>query len=173
MDRIALKQTGEYTLALTLTDADGEPVAPTHLLIKRGSDVVLDEDVSSASVPVEALSVGVHYALLTGGGFSTETHFEVVDYSLLLDDIRRDLRLSTTAFDDEVNALIVAAMKDLEVSGVSTEVLAEPLPAPLVRLAITVYCKAHFGLDNPDTERYLESFRSIETALALSEEFRA
>lgn len=59
----------------------------------------------------------------------------------LLAQVKLALRISTTAFDDEITDLIASAQLDLGVAGV---VVPETLDA-LVRTAIITYCRMHFG----------------------------
>lgn len=51
------------------------------------------------------------------------------------------LRVTTTAFDDEINSLIDAALLDLGVAGVSND----DTTNALVLRAVCTYCKLHFG----------------------------
>lgn len=55
--------------------------------------------------------------------------------------VKMALRIKTTAFDEEIDSLISAALLDLNVAGVEPEELDE-----LVRRAICTYCKMNFGL---------------------------
>lgn len=59
----------------------------------------------------------------------------------MLDKVKLALRISTSAFDDEINVLIKAAEADLGIAGVTTIEESDPL---IVR-AVTTYCKANFG----------------------------
>lgn len=59
----------------------------------------------------------------------------------MLDKVKLALRISTSAFDDEIAGLIKAAEADLEIAGVTTIEEEDPL---IVR-AVTTYCKANFG----------------------------
>lgn len=59
----------------------------------------------------------------------------------ILDDVKIALRVSTDAFDSELNMLIDAGRKDLEIAGV---VLPDGLD-PITTRAIITYCKVHFG----------------------------
>lgn len=89
-----------------------------------------------------------------------------------LDDVKVALRVTVTDFDAELSDLIDAAKTDLALSGVAPAALAGE-PDPLIKRAIILYCKSEFGLDNPDAERYMASYRSLETHLALSTEYGA
>lgn len=89
----------------------------------------------------------------------------------LLDDVKRELRISSTAFDTEVLDLIESAKMDLMQSGIVETKIVET--DPLIKRAIVFYCKAYFGYDNPDAERFYESYRMLETHLALSGDYNA
>lgn len=90
----------------------------------------------------------------------------------LLDDVKLALRITNGAYDAEIETLIDAAKDDLRLSGVASAVLDADDPDPLIKRAIILYCKAEFGLDNPEAERYMISFRALETHLALSSEYQ-
>lgn len=88
----------------------------------------------------------------------------------LLNKIKKSLRVSANAFDEEVQDLIDAARHDLMLSGVS-KVKADSDTDPLICRAITVYVKANFGFDNPDADRLQQSYNMIKTHLTLSQEY--
>lgn len=90
----------------------------------------------------------------------------------LLDDVKLALRISSSAFDGEVVDLIEAARQDLILSGVSQN-KAQDENDPLMKRAITVYCKAHFGFDNPEAERFAKSYDMLKAHLTLSQEYTA
>lgn len=88
----------------------------------------------------------------------------------LLDKIKKTLRITSSAFDEEVGDLIAACQHDLMLSGVSEEKAADESD-PLILRAITVYAKANFGFDNPDAEKLQESYNMIKCHLTLSQEY--
>ncbi|WP_085521414.1 head-tail connector protein [Tuberibacillus sp. Marseille-P3662] len=92
----------------------------------------------------------------------------------MLNDIKQALRISSsmTAFDDEVQDLIEAARIDLIQSGVSSEKANDDTDA-LIKRAITVYCKANFGYDNPDAERFEQSYKMLKQHLSLAGDYNA
>lgn len=59
----------------------------------------------------------------------------------MLEKVKLALRITTMAFDSELNDLIDAAMADLGVAGVITERLNDPL----IMRAVITFCKANFG----------------------------
>lgn len=72
---------------------------------------------------------------------------------------------TTTAFDEEIETLIEACLLDLKLSGV------EKIDDDLVKRAVGIYVKAHFGSENPDREGLIECYKSLKTHLALSEKY--
>lgn len=72
---------------------------------------------------------------------------------------------TTTAFDEEIETLIEACLLDLKLSGV------EKIDDDLVKRAVGIYVKAHFGSENPDREGLIECYNSLKTHLALSEKY--
>lgn len=72
---------------------------------------------------------------------------------------------TTTAFDEEIETLIEACLLDLKLSGV------EKTDDELVKRAVGIYVKAHFGSENPDREGLIECYNSLKTHLALSEKY--
>lgn len=63
------------------------------------------------------------------------------------------LRITTDAFDDELNALLDAALLDLGVAGVEPPSEVDPL----VKLACITYVKMHFGQPD-DYDRLKKSY---------------
>ena len=85
---------------------------------------------------------------------------ELLKYCKLL------LRQATTdAFDEEIKSLIDACLSDLKISGVG-EVEDE-----LIKRAVGIYVKAHFGSENPDRDGLIECYKSLKIHLALSQKY--
>lgn len=85
----------------------------------------------------------------------------------LIDDMKLVLRVSNSAYDDEVSMLIAAAKSDMARVGIDPELI-DPEQgdmAPLVKQAIACYCKAHFGFDNDEGARFDRSYRQTVTDL--------
>lgn len=80
--------------------------------------------------------------------------------------IRKALRLTSDAFDDEIASLILAAKLDLGISGVKNVNDADPL----IQTAITTYCKAYFGLAT-DRGQYIDIYNNIKHHLALTTDY--
>lgn len=75
--------------------------------------------------------------------------------------VRLVLRKTGTAFDEEIESLIEAAKKDLEVAGVTNIQDTDPL----MRQAIATYCKAHFG-EAEEYDRLKRSYDEQKAQLA-------
>jgi len=88
----------------------------------------------------------------------------------MIDDVRDALRVSGTDLDTEISDLIDAAKADLALSGVQKSKIIDE--DPLIKRAITVYCKAHFGYEDPNlSDRFAESYESLKHHLTLSNEY--
>ena len=81
----------------------------------------------------------------------------------MIDDVRLALRITTTAFDNELTVLIGAAKLDLGIAGVT-------LPAELddiCKTAIITYCKIHFGQPD-DYDRLKASYDEQKAQLSMA-----
>lgn len=81
----------------------------------------------------------------------------------MIDKIKIALRIKNSAFDLELLDLIEAAKMDLSISGV-IKVTEDDV---LIQRAIITYCKANFGLDNDDSEKYQKSYDMLKAHLSL------
>lgn len=70
----------------------------------------------------------------------------------------------------EISGLIKAACADMIEHGILTEKVYNTDDA-LIRRAIGLYVKAGYGLDNPDSEKYYNSFEMLEQHLMLSNDY--
>lgn len=84
----------------------------------------------------------------------------------MLEDVKRELRITNTAYDLEVLDLIEAAKLDLRIPQINELKILES--DPLIKRAIILYCKANFGLDNKDSEKYQKSYDNLVEKLSLS-----
>lgn len=84
----------------------------------------------------------------------------------MLEDVKRELRISNTAYDREVIDLIEAAKADLKIPQIDAAKIVET--DPLIKRAIILYCKANFGLDNKDSEKYQSAYENLSERLSLS-----
>ena len=79
----------------------------------------------------------------------------------MIESVKQALRITTTAFDSEINDLIEAAKLDLGIAGV---VLPNSIDA-LVQKAIITYCKMSFGLPE-DYDRLKRSYDEQKAQLS-------
>lgn len=84
----------------------------------------------------------------------------------LIDDVKLALRVSGTASNTEITDLIAAADADLTLSGIIVD-----QTDTLIKRAITLYCKAQYGYDNPEADRFMQSYDMLKAHLATSEEY--
>lgn len=86
----------------------------------------------------------------------------------LLDDVKMALRVTTKAYDDELNDLIESAKLDLGIAGVE---IPDPMPA-VVSTAVKTYCKLNFGTPNPSNYEYLKkSYDEQKAQMGMSSEY--
>ena len=85
----------------------------------------------------------------------------------MLEKVRLALRLKNTAYDEEIIDIIEAAKLDLKGAGVKKLIDEDPL----IRRAIIIYSKANFGLNNPDAEKYQQSFTTLKEHMAVSSDY--
>jgi uncharacterized phage protein (predicted DNA packaging) len=91
---------------------------------------------------------------------------------MMLEDVKTALRISGNDIDGEILDLIEAAKADLILSGVHKDKIVDT--DPLINRAIIVYCKAHFGYDDPKiAERFEQSYINLKQHLTLSAEYTA
>lgn len=85
----------------------------------------------------------------------------------MTDEVKKALRISTTAFDDEIELLIESAKQDLGLADVSSDVMS----SSIVKLAIITYCKMNFG--EPDQyDRLKKSYDEQKMQLQTARDYR-
>lgn len=87
----------------------------------------------------------------------------------MLEEVKVALRISNTVYNDEIQGLIDAGKRDLEIAGVALPVETDPL----IKRAIILYCKAHFGYDNKDADRFFNAYVMLKQSLVLSGDYNA
>lgn len=87
----------------------------------------------------------------------------------MLEKVKNSLRVSGNTFDIEIADLIEAAKLDLKISGV---VKISDTDA-LIQRAIIVYCKANFGYDNTEADRFQNSYDMLKQHLSLAGDYNA
>lgn len=81
----------------------------------------------------------------------------------ILAKVKVALRIVTTDFDDELTDLINAAVRDMNLAGVSETALTDPL---IIRAVIT-YCKMNFG--EPDQyDRLKQSYDEQKAQMGMA-----
>lgn len=93
--------------------------------------------------------------------------------SKLLDACRAALRIPAFCndFDEEIVDVIDAARAELVAGGVLPEKANDDSDGR-IRLAIKVYVKANFGMDNPDADRFTKSFECMLTSMSGDSAYR-
>lgn len=76
----------------------------------------------------------------------------------MLDDVKVALRVGCDDFDGEIQSLIDYARADMKRVGVNSYA-ADSDDDPLVKMAVTCWCKARFGFDNDDAATFEQSYR--------------
>ncbi|UPO88333.1 head-tail connector protein [Niallia sp. Man26] len=92
----------------------------------------------------------------------------------MLEEVKQALRVSHNALDSDIEDIIAAARLDLKLSGISAlKADAETEVDALIKRAIIVYSKANFMADVLIAEKYQQSYNSLKSHLALSNEYKA
>ena len=86
---------------------------------------------------------------------------------MLFEKIKKGLRISHSALDDEISLNIDTAKLDLQLAG---EKLEEN--DALIIKAITLYCRWQFDYDN-QADRYELAYTALKIALSLSGDYNA
>lgn len=85
----------------------------------------------------------------------------------MLEKVKQAMRVKSIELDDEIADLISAAKADLSLSGVKKIADNDAL---IIR-AVILYCKSHFGLNNPDSDKYQRAYDSLKSHLCLSADY--
>lgn len=96
----------------------------------------------------------------------------------MLEEVKKSLRITDSDFDDEVSLLIEAAKEDLKSSGVAssyfikkdenTQEEIEEIDNKLLKLAVILYCKAFFGFDNSESDKYSNAYEHIKKKVSIT-----
>lgn len=85
----------------------------------------------------------------------------------MLEKVKLALRITTNAFDSELNDLIDAAKIDLGIAGVDVPVTTDQAADVIVNKAIITYCKLNFG--EPDEyDRLKASYDEQKAQLSMA-----
>lgn len=85
----------------------------------------------------------------------------------MLDKIKESLRIKHNSLDRDLTDCINAAIIDLKTSGI---IASSDTEDALIIQSIKLYCKWHYDYMN-QADRYLESYESLKTAMALSGDY--
>lgn len=77
--------------------------------------------------------------------------------------VKLALRVSTNAFDSEINGLIDAALLDMGIAGVTNDSTADAL----ILRAVVTYCRLHFGQPD-DYDRLKASYDEQKAQLSMA-----
>lgn len=83
----------------------------------------------------------------------------------MLEQIKMALRITTDAYDAELNNLIAAAAIDLGIAGVNEE--RESVNNPIIIRAVSTYCKMNFGTVD-DYDRLKASYDEQKAQLSMA-----
>jgi hypothetical protein len=90
----------------------------------------------------------------------------------LLTEVRGILRITVddTVINTEITNLIKACQKDLIKNGITSN-KANDTKDSLIKMAIFCYCKAEFGLDNKNYDKFRSSYETLRNELALTDAY--
>ena len=91
--------------------------------------------------------------------------------NMMIDVVKKAVRISHNALDDELEDLIEASRYDLNLSGVSHH-KANDDTDPLIKRAIITYVKANFISDAKEAERFLASYNMLKNHLTLAGDYK-
>ena len=118
---------------------------------------------------VSALASGIQYQVSWQITYGTTAQYATATFSMgtaiQLNDIKTYLRIdsSDTSFDVEIQDLINAAQTDLIEVGINPDVFNKG--DPLIKKAVTTYCKANFGYDTDNAPAFANSYEKLKIFL--------
>ena len=118
---------------------------------------------------VSALTAGVEYQVSWQVSYNASVQYATASFSLgtpvQLNDVKAYLRIdgTDTSFDVEVQDLIDAAQTDLMEVGINPDVFDSG--DPLIKKAVTTYCKANFGYDSDNAPAFMASYEKLKIFL--------
>ena len=87
----------------------------------------------------------------------------------MLNKVKTALRINNNAYDEEILGLINACKKELELCGIVLSNLSAD--DEMITQAIILYCKANFGFDNNEAQRFSESYNLLKAFLCTNQEY--
>lgn len=95
-----------------------------------------------------------------------------IDVSLL-DKIKKNLRISHSALDDDLTDTIAACVTDLTVYGVKVTIVDDVIEMdPLILNAIKLYCKAEYTDDPGKAAQYRARYDALKTCMGMAGEYK-
>lgn len=88
---------------------------------------------------------------------------------MLIDDVKLNLRITHNSMNSEVMDLIDAAKAQLKLSGIVESAISDT--DAMIKRAIILYCKANFGLDNAESDKYQARLDSLISHLSMCPEY--
>lgn len=89
----------------------------------------------------------------------------------LLEMIRENLRIKSNAFDsNEILPLIKSCQQDMINSGI-IESKVNDYKDEMIRTTIALYVKGYFGLNNPDSAKFIDLYRNNLEKLSFISEY--
>ena len=85
-----------------------------------------------------------------------------------IDAVKGAIRITSAAMNPEIEGIIEACLLDLSISGLKNIVETDPL----IKRAIIIYSKSHFGMNNDDSEKYMASYESLKNHMALCGDYK-
>ena len=91
----------------------------------------------------------------------------------IIDKVKAACRVTSDAYNGELNDLISAALKDIGITDVKGELLTDPeTVAPLILRAVITYCKMNFGFLSTDQyNKFKASYDEQKAQLLMSSEY--
>lgn len=93
----------------------------------------------------------------------------------ILDDAKLRLRITVDNFNDEIQDLIDAGVEDLKLGGVLDTVMdawvSNPDSDKLLKRAVLIYVKNHFGWNNPDFDKLGMSYKTLKSEITLTDKY--
>ena len=88
----------------------------------------------------------------------------------MLEKVKLSLRINNNAYDSEIEILINACKRDLELVGIASSNFYNS--DYMITQAIILYCKSNFGFDNSEAEKYQKAYESLKSFLSLCPEYK-
>ena len=95
-----------------------------------------------------------------------------IDPGLVL-KIKTSIRISHTKLDGDIEDTILAALKDLQVCGITAPPAEDPGSLdPLILNAVKLYCKAEYTDDPGKVAEFQRRYDSMKSSLMMAEGYR-